>query len=206
MTQPSRALLWQRLDTVGTDLALVDERPLVARGVTTCADPAPFTCRYELATDANTATTRLYVTTEGAGWRREVRLDRSPEGWRVATAERGDLDALPPGIEDPDRLRDAVDVDLEATALTNTLPIRRLGLLGAPSGAAHPIVVAWVRVPSLVVMPVRQVYTVVTSGMIRYASGTYTADLSVDSGGFVTHYPGYATLAPRRGQPSTTTG
>ncbi|HEV7898014.1 MAG TPA: hypothetical protein VGP31_09250 [Planosporangium sp.] len=37
--------------------------------------------------------------------------------------------------------------------------------------------------------------SVVDDATIRYASGTFTADLRVDVDGFVTHYPAYAALA-----------
>ncbi len=199
-----RALLWNRLDTVGTDLAFVDggSRFINARGFTTTALPVPHVCRYELVTDAECATTRLHVSTEGAGWRREVRLDRSDSGWRITTTQRGTFKGEPPGMAEPGLLRDALDVDLEATVLTNSLPIRRLRLLGARPGTAHPLLVAFIRVPSLLVSPVRQIYTVVTDGMVRYTAGSFTADLSIDENGYVTHYPGYAarvTAGPGRG-------
>jgi hypothetical protein len=100
-----------------------------------------------------------------------------------------------PGSEDPDRLGDALDVDLGHSPLTNTLPIRRLGLLSAPPGTSHTITAAWVLVPGLVVMPSRQTYTALGGGQVRYSSGTFTADLTVDADGYVTHYPG---LAQRR--------
>lgn len=201
-----RALLWQRLDTTGTELAFVDDRhAFVARGLVTAADPLPHTCRYELGTDDRWASVRLEVTVEGAGWLRTARLERAAGRWRVTTAEQGDLDAALrasgrtpaglPGTEEPERLTDALDVDLGGSPLTNTLPIRRLGLLSAPAGTAHTVVAAWVLVPSLRVLPAQQTYTALGGGRIRYSSSSFTADLTVNAGGYVTAYPGLAQAA-----------
>src|SRR5205814_796935 len=81
------------------------------------------------------------VTAEGAGWLRSVKLERAAGRWRVTAGEQGDLDAALrragepraalPGAEDPALLRDALDVDLGYCPLTNTPPVRRLGLLRA---------------------------------------------------------------------------
>lgn len=200
-----RALLWRRTDTTGTDLALVDDRRgLVARGVATAATPIAHVCRYELTTDEDWTTVRLEVSVEGAGWLRTARLERAAGRWRVTTAEQGDLDAALraagrapaglPGTEEPDRLTDALDLDLWAAPLFNTLPIRRLGFLGAPAGTARTIVVGMVHVPSLQVFRAEQTYTALGDGRVRFASGTFTAELTVDAGGYVTDYPGLASF------------
>jgi hypothetical protein len=200
-----RALFWQRTDTTGTDIAFVDDRRgLVARGVAAAPSPVPHTCRYELTTDESWASVRLEVTAEGGGWLRTARLERAAGRWRVTTAEQGDLDAAlraagrapvgMPGTEEPDRLGDAVDIDLWAAPLFNTLPVRRLGLLSAPAGTAHTITVAMVRLPSLEVMPVEQSYTAIGAGRVRFGSSTFTADLEVNQDGYVVDYPGLATM------------
>lgn len=205
MSTLPKSRFWVRTDTAGADHALLDDaRGLYARGVAAAATPVPYTCRYELVTDESWATTRLEVNVEGAGWLRTARLERAAGRWRVTTAEQGDLDralgaaghhrAELPGIEDPSRLIDAVDVDLGAAPLFNTLPIRRLGLHGAPAGASHTITVAWVLVPSLKVLPAEQVYTAL-DGKVRFSSAGFTADLDLDAEGYVTHYPGLAERA-----------
>ena len=200
------ARFWARTDITGCDHALLDDRSgLRARGTATAAAPVPHTCRYELVTDDAWVTARLEVTAEGAGWLRSVRLEHAADRWRVTTSEQGDLNqALAaaghprvrlPGIEDPDRLADAVDVDLGAAPLFNTLPVRRLGLLAAAPGTAHQLTMAWVLVPSLEVLPAGQTYTALGEGRVRYASGTFSADLELDADGYVTRYPGLATTA-----------
>jgi hypothetical protein len=200
----TRALVWQRTDTAGAEYAgLDDRRGLTARGVALADTPLPYACRYDLATDEGWATARFEATVEGAGWLRSVRMERAAGRWRVTTGEKGDLDAALraagrraaaplPGSEDPYRLADALDVDLYASPLTNTLPLRRLRLLDAEPGTTTTITTAWVLLPSLAVLPSEQTYTVLAPGRVRYASGTFTADLELDGDGYVTHYPGLA--------------
>ena len=207
-----KSLYWVRTDTVGADHALVDDRRgLHARGTALAADPVPYTCRYDLLVDEAWATVRLEVTCEGAGWLRSLRLERAAGRWRASTAEQGDLDAALtaagrpgaglPGTDDPDRLSAALDVDLSAAPLFNVLPVRRFGLSGAAPGSSYPIEVVWVLVPSLAVVPVEQVYTVLDGGDVRFDSVGFTADLILDRDGYVTHYPGLAERAGVTGPP-----
>jgi hypothetical protein len=199
------SLFWLRKDTTGTEHALVDARHgLYARGHQLAVDPIAYTCRYELQTDPTWATARLDVSAEGAGWVRSVRLELAAGRWRVTASEQGDLDgaltaagyarAGLPGMEDPDLLYGAFDVDLSGSPLTNTLPIRRLDLARAEIGVAHRLSVAWVLLPSLEVVQADQIYTALGEGRIRYASETFSADLIVDDDGFVADYPGLAKL------------
>lgn len=203
MSTLQKSLFWSRIDTAGADHALLDDRRgLRAWGVAVAATPLPYTCRYEVMTDEGWATVRLDVSAEGAGWLRTVRLERATGRWRVVTAEQGDLDrALAaagrrpvglPGVEDPDRLADAIDVDLAAAPLFNTLPVRRLDLRNTAPGTAHQLTMAWVALPSLEVLPSEQVYTALADGRVRYRSETFTAELDLDGDGYVTHYPGLA--------------
>jgi uncharacterized protein len=197
------SLFWERKDTTGVEHALVDARNgLYARGTILAVKPIAYTCRYELRTDPGWATAHLDVTAEGAGWTRSVRLELAARRWRVVTAEQGNLDAVLsaagharaglPGIEDPDRLFGVHDVDLGGSPLTNTLPIRRLDLLKAEAGVSHRISAAWVLLPSLEVVQADQIYTPLGDNRVRYASETFSADLTVDDDGFVVDYPGLA--------------
>lgn len=201
-----KSLFWSRVDVPGAEYAGYDDRRgLYARGATLAVDPVPYTCRYELTTDDRWVTARLEVSAEGAGWLRTLRLELAAGRWRATTGEQGDLDAALraagkplaglPGTEEPSRLEGALDVDLGGSPLTNTLPVRRLGLLDAPPGTERTVKVAWVLPPGLVVIPSEQVYTALGNRRVTYASGTFSADLELDADGFVTHYPGLATRA-----------
>src|SRR5256885_9831892 len=132
-----RSILWRRLDTVGTDHALLAEQSgLYARGTMTAAEPVPYTCAYELLVDDGWGSVRLSVSAEGAGWLRSVKLERAAGRWRVTAGEQGDLDAAlvaarhPPrrlaGIEEPAPLRGAPRVGLGPRPPANTPPVRRL--------------------------------------------------------------------------------
>jgi uncharacterized protein len=199
------ARFWERRDVSGVEHTLFDARTgLYARGTQQAVDPIPYTCRYELQTDPAWTTARVDVSAEGSGWARTLRLELAAGRWRATTSEQGNLDAVLsayghagaglPGTEDPDLLYGAFDVDLTGSPLTNTLPIRRLGLLKAQAGVAHRISVAWVLVPSLEVVQADQIYTPVSEGLIRFASEDFSADLVVDDDGFVADYPGLARM------------
>jgi hypothetical protein len=203
------SLFWVRTDTAGTDHAIFDDRRgMAARGVAQAADPLPHTCRYDLTVDEGWAAQRLEVSVEGAGWLRTLRLERAGGRWRASTGEVGDLDAALtavgqpaaglPGTEEPERLDDALDVDLAASCLFNTLPVRRLGMQDAVPGTTHRLLVVWVLVPSLLVVPAEQVYTVLEGGNVRFATEGFSADLQLDAAGYVVHYPGLAERAGSR--------
>lgn len=205
MSPLPQSLFWERRGSTGVEHVLVDaHNGLYARGTALAVNPIAYTCRYELRTDAEWHTAHLDVTAEGAGWVRSIRLELAAGRWRATTAEQGNLDAVLsaaghanaglPGIEDPDRLYGAFDVDLAASPLTNTLPIRRLGLLKAETGVSHRISAAWVLLPSLEVVQADQIYTSLGDNRVRYASETFSADLTVDDEGFVVDYPGLAHL------------
>ncbi|SBT53885.1 hypothetical protein GA0070621_5049 [Micromonospora narathiwatensis] len=198
-----KSLFWSRTDTAGSEHAVFDDREgLLARGVVLAVDPIPYTCRYQLTVGADWCTSSLEVEATGAGWARNVRLERAGDGWRVRTGEEGDLDAALraaghppaglPGTDEPDRLAAALDVDLSGSPLFNTLPVRRIGLGRTPADHARQVTVAWVLLPGLAVLPTDQVYTSLGPGRVRFASDTFTADLDIDPDGFVVRYPGLA--------------
>lgn len=133
---------------------------------------------------------------------------RCTTGWRVASlaikvtsavaataldlSTAGDGHWLVNGHAAPE-LDGCVDVDISCTPLTNTLPIRRLSW--SPS-ETYDIDVVYVPVPLLDVRPARQRYTLLardddrSEAFFRYESGSFSADLRLDSDGFVTDYPG----------------
>jgi putative acetyltransferase len=76
-------------------------------------------------------------------------------------------------------------VDIEATPVTNTLPIRQLEAEGRHDAELEA---AWVRVPGPAVVPGTQRYRRLGPGRWRYASGTFEAELSVDDDGLVITY------------------
>jgi len=88
-----------------------------------------------------------------------------------------------------DRLSGAIDVDITATPLTNTLPIWRLGLA---VGESADIVTAYIAVPELTVTADPQRYTRLDERSYRFESrdSDFQRDITVDDAGFVVDYPG----------------
>jgi hypothetical protein len=83
-----------------------------------------------------------------------------------------------------------IDIDIEVTPFTNTLPLRRLDL---GPGESAVIRVAYVSLPSLALTTSHQRYTVLGSRhRYRFESieSGFTADLPVDDYGLVLDYPG----------------
>jgi uncharacterized protein len=85
---------------------------------------------------------------------------------------------------------DVLDLDLQASPLFNSLPILRDRL--HEGGEAREYTMAFVRVPELSVERSAQRYVPLGRGLVRFRSGSFTADLEFDADGFVTRYPGLA--------------
>lgn len=115
-------------------------------------------------------------------------LDRpSPAAWRVDG--RPDL-----------RLAGCDDVDLQWSAFTNTLSLRRLAL---PIGGDATVDVVYVRAGPLSparIERARHRYTRVAATTWRFATedGSFTALIDVDDDGLVVRYPGVATRVAAR--------
>ena len=129
-----------------------------------------------------------------SAWRvRAVDVDLwDPEQRRLSLRSDGDGNWLDGDGLPQANLRGCIDVDLTATAFTNTLPVRRLNL---KLGESQVIDVAYIWTPQLIVEAVQQRYTCLeqpTDGArYRYEGlGTgYQTELEVDAAGFVIDYP-----------------
>lgn len=92
--------------------------------------------------------------------------------------------------KDQPALQGCIDIDIQATPITNTLPVRRLDL---ETGESMEIRLCYITVPDLAVFPSSQRYTALEAGSLyRFESleDGFTADLPVDQDGFVCDYPG----------------
>jgi len=83
-------------------------------------------------------------------------------------------------------LQDCIDLDLNFSPLTNTLPIRRLDLA---VGHEAEVRAAWLTFPDFKLEPLAQVYRRIGTSSYRYESDGFAADLEVEEAGFVIHYP-----------------
>ena len=86
-------------------------------------------------------------------------------------------------------LAGCVDVDLEASPVTNTLPLKRTGL---KVGSTVELTTAWIRFPSLRVVTLKQSYERAGRARYVYRSKTgFTAEILTDPFGLVRRYGDY---------------
>lgn len=149
------------------------------------------------ATDA-WRTRTVDISAHGAGWMRSLALTRDEnDHWTAVSRMRGDADLPPAGLADPGSVDGALDCDIGLCPATNTMPIRRLGLLTG-NVPDTPLLMAWIEVPSLRVFRSDQVYAASTPGRVRFRSDSFHAELTVDSDGIVIDYPDLASRLGRR--------
>lgn len=155
-----------------------------------------YTAHWSLDAADGWVTRRLSIGVAGDGWSRSLELSRDDgRVWTSETTLTGEQpsDLPAPGIAPGEDLSDALDCDLGLCPLTNTMPIRRLGLLYDRVPKTR-LIMALVDMPSLQVIASDQYYASVDSTTVSYASGTRGVDveLKVDQDGVVLTYPDLA--------------
>jgi hypothetical protein len=176
-----RFLVWEIDETAGSDAAWasIDGSRLRAEGRAVGQLPLPWWTAYAVETGDDFVTARVRVESRWDGGQATLDLRRDETGWTVNGEPRPDL-------------AEALDCDLAACPLTNTMPVLRHDLLKSPGDVRF--VMAFIEVPYLQVVPSEQRYTHVTSGkpdgaVITYRSGSFRSDLAFDRDGFVLEYP-----------------
>lgn len=133
--------------------------------------------RYSIQLDPTWETRQLGLELElDNGGRRRLLLERDPAGHWNRDGQRL------PGFDD------CIDIDLEWSPSTNTLPIQRLHLA---VGQAAGLAATWIRFPSLQIERLEQSYERLSTDRYRYRSGHFVADLTLDSDGLVLQYGAY---------------
>jgi len=187
-----RDLYWKPWDAPGCEHVRVSLDPrrkaseaVVADGlVLLYREGQALRCHYRLTADAGWRARSLdLVVQTGGPAPREAALALAGDGkgrWRV-------------GGEHAPALDGCLDLDIQATPFTNTLPIRRLALA---AGEIADLRAVYVPLPDLAPVPAEQSYICLrplglSGGLYRYESRVsgFGADLPVDSGGFVVDYP-----------------
>jgi uncharacterized protein len=192
-----RQLTWAGSDAWRAESAYVRRRPdgsVVVTGVQLGVVPLPYRLDYRLAVRPDQVTDELEVTALGAGWRRSARLTRDGDGrWTYRATASGDVDLPEPG-GDVAALDGALDCDLGLSPMTNTMPILRHDLHRRPGST--DLTMAWMSVPDLAVVASAQRYEHLrvagADAVVRFSSGSFTADLTVDGEGYVVDYPDLA--------------
>jgi uncharacterized protein len=169
----------RRLETVRV---VITERGLRANGYIVVAGRSSFGASYSVLCDAIGRTRRLTVRSDSITSERGLSMTRTPGGPWLDGAGKA-----PPQPE----LNLAVDVDLAASAFTNSLAIRRLGLHYRRGD--EEITVAEVDIPRLGVAAVKQRYRTVdvtsAGARIDYDGAAGPHRLTVDRLGFVVDVP-----------------
>jgi uncharacterized protein len=188
-----RFLVWSGVEEWLTESAEVDldADGLSATGIQLGAEPVPFRVDYRLEAP-EFVTRELDLTAAAEGWHRHLLLRHDGSGtWNAEVDDAGDV---PGGSWDgalPD-LTDALDIDIQNSPLTNTMPILRHGFQREGTG---DFLMAFVTTPSLRVeaSPQRYEHIRVTDAgsVVRYVSrdGDFTADLELDADGLLEFYP-----------------
>lgn len=186
-------LVWAGVEEWLAESAAVDLESdgLSATGTQLGAEPAPFRVDYRLEAP-DFVTRELELTSIADGWRRHLMLRHDGEGsWNADVDDEGDV---PGGSWDgslPD-LSEALDIDVENSPLTNTMPILRHGFHREGSG---DFLMAFITTPTLRVEASPQRYEHVRAtehgSVVRYISrdGDFTAELELDSDGLLRFYP-----------------
>lgn len=83
-----------------------------------------------------------------------------------------------------------LDIDLNFSPVTNTLPVRRLNLA---VGQKAEVRAAWLRFPGFTLEPLDQTYERTAKNKYRYesAGGEFVAEIDVNDFGLVTKYPNF---------------
>lgn len=142
-------------------------------------DGRAYAVRYRIAYDERWRTREVHVESDTVNGPRSVDLRSDGAGrWTVDGAPAPVLDGL-------------VDVDLEASACTNTLPVHRLPM---PVGETVASPAAYVRTFDLSVGRLEQTYRRRADGRYDYTAdlGGFTAVLEYDRSGLIVDYPGIA--------------
>ena len=149
--------------------------------------------------DGSTWAVEYVIDLDGAGATRSARVrGRSAAGFSLTLLEADGAGRwLVDGVPAP-HLDGCLDVDLESSAMTNALPVRRMGL---PPGARAAAPAAYVRADGLAVERLEQAYLRAPDEAGRqcydYAAPAFgfTCRLVYDESGLVLVYPGIAVRA-----------
>lgn len=182
-----RTVAWQRVGTDhGHSMARLEARAdgWWSAGQEVVLSPeGPIGCRFEISLGEDWLPTSILVQALSADGAPSLELARDVGGhWYRSGAEVPELEGC-------------IDVDVAATPLTNTYPIRRYADLAIGTSRTSPV--AWVEVPSLRVERVDQTYTRVADRAWDYGDPKHgTFRITVDAHGLVIDYEGFAKRIP----------
>lgn len=146
--------------------------------VSAVEDGVAWTVSYHVLVDAAWESRWAVVTSDSPAGSASVRVERANARWHVDGVAAPHLDGC-------------LDIDLEASVLTNAFPVHRLR---PPVGRPVEATAVYLRGPGLAVERLPQRYTRLEDDRYDYASPDhgFTAVLTYDCVGLVVDYPGLA--------------
>ena len=169
---------WRFVDAVDGFEVMYAEPGRVRGHTSAVEDGRAYAVAYEITLDDDWRTREVRVSSDTvAGARSTVLVSDGDGRWSVDGVPAPHLDGL-------------VDVDLEASACTNTLPVHRLALLVGEVTVASAV---YVQAFDLAVRRLDQTYRRLDDHSFDYSSeGDFHAVLTFDAFGLVVDYPGIA--------------
>jgi len=174
------SIIWRRIDMPGHEWAqaTADEGESRLYGTAIFVyEGKPCCLEYLIECDDSGETVSVEVVGEAGDEIVEIEISVDGDGnWTMD-------EQVIPGV------KGCVDIDLNFSPVTNTLPIKRLNL---EIGESQAVSAAWLRFPSFKLERFDQTYTRLAENVFRYesAGGTFKRDLTVNEFGLVTEYPG----------------
>jgi hypothetical protein len=186
------AHVWQRTDTVGTELVFTGTgTPPSADGTLVVTGPAPWAGTWQAELDGDDGVNALTAACHGDGWRRSLRLSRTAGGWSCNAEESGDLPArLHPtgGSADPSGAPASALVRLVDSPIFVTWALRRLRLTVADGPVTVPQIA--VHAPSLTVVPGSATYQLLGVDRLRITTDGRATTFDLTEGWSVASRPG----------------
>jgi hypothetical protein len=180
---PGGPLIWQRTDTVGTELVFPDADGRTAAGTGVIGGTGPHSVHWMAAIDDDSGVRALTVTCESSQFRRTLEMTREDDGALVFHM----------GDDAPTRLEGVEVVRVTDSPMFLSWAVRRLRL--KPSAGAVPAMTARVLLPSLTVATGTTTYQLVSDQRLRIGGDEAGATFDLDAAGIVAYRPGRLRLA-----------
>jgi hypothetical protein len=181
---PSGPLIWQRTDTVGTELVFPDADGRTAAGTAVIGGTGPHSVHWLAALDDRSGVRALTVTCESSQFRRTLEMTREDDDALVFRT--GD-------DEEPIRLEGIEVVRVTDSPMFLTWALRRLRL--TPAAGAVAATTARVLLPSLTVATGATSYHLLSDQRLRIGGDEASATFDLDEAGIVAYRPGRLRLA-----------
>ena len=173
--------LGDRLETVRV---VTTERGMRANGYVIQAGTIPTARRTRFLVDAAGRTRRLAVQSDSVEGERHLALTRTPGGPWVVESTAGSRPLF--------ALNGAEDLQLDASAFTPALGLRRLGIPERERHRPHALRVGCISMPTLEVRAVEYEYTFGDGDKATLVGPGGPPDLTIDERGFVVLIPGHS--------------